>query len=190
MWELSSDARWHALYVRSRQEKSVQAQLDAKAHEVFLPLYCARHRWADRWKTVSSPLFPGYVFCRFNNKNRASVLATSGIIDVVRTGSQPASVDPGEIEALRRVVDSQLVAEPYAHLIKGETVTINEGPLKSLTGVLIQVRKGLRLVVSIELLRRSVLVEIDRDWVVPRKFSIPPYADSSIQAPLRTCLRF
>lgn len=177
-----SEGDWHALYVRSRHEKSVWGQLEAKAHEVFLPLYNTRHKWADRWKTVSLPLFPGYVFCRFNTHKRSSVLATSGVIDVVRVGFEPAAIDPSEIEAIQRVVDSQLPAESHPDLIQGEAVTMNQGPLKGLTATVIEVRNSLRLVVSIELLRRSVLVEIDRDWVVPCRCSNPPYAWASLKA--------
>jgi len=70
-------------------------------------------------------------------------------------------------------VDSPLQVEPYSDLVAGEKIIMNEGPLKGLTGTLMQVRKGLRLVISIELLRRSVLVEIDRDWVVAPKLSMP-----------------
>jgi hypothetical protein len=72
--------------------------------------------------------------------------------------------------------------ECYGDLIQGESVTMNEGPLKGLTATVIEVRNSLRLVVSIELLRRSVLVEIDRDWVVPYRFSNPPYGWSSFKA--------
>jgi transcription antitermination factor NusG len=172
-----SETQWHALYVRSRHEKTVWAQLDAKAQEVFLPLYCSKHIWADRLKTVHLPLFPGYVFARFDISKRSSVLATSGVIDVVRIGPHPAAIDPSVIEAIRSVVNSPLRAEPYSDLVTGEEVMMSEGPLKGLTGTLMEVRKGLRLVISIELLRRSVLVEIDRDWVVPHTRSMQSYSD-------------
>ncbi len=165
---------WYALYVRSRQEKSVQAQLQAKAEDVFLPLYASRHKWADRWKTVSLPLFPGYVFCRFDAGHRSSVLTTSGVIDVVRSGSQLAPVADRDIEAIKRVVSSPLLAEPYPDLVPGESVTMRDGPLVGMSGTLMEVRKGLRLVVSVELLRRSILIEIDRDWVAsnaPRRLA-------------------
>jgi transcription antitermination factor NusG len=162
-----SGLRWYALYVRSRHEKSVHAQLDAKSEDAFLPLYCGKHKWADRWKKVSLPLFPGYVFCRFDANRRSSVLATSGVIDVVRIGSQPAAIDACEVEAIRRVVKSSLPTEPHAGLIKGAPVMMSDGPLKGMSGTLMEVRKGLRLVISIELLRRSVLIEIDQDWVFP-----------------------
>jgi transcription antitermination factor NusG len=176
-----SNLHWYALYVRSRHEKSVQAQLNGKRAEVFLPLYSTRNKWADRWKTVSLPLFPGYVFCRFNESKRSSVVATSGVIDVVRMGSQPAPIDDAQIEALMRVVNSPLLAEPYADLFPGEQVTMSDGPLKGMTGTLTEVRKGLRLVVSVELLRRSVLIEIDRDWVVAE--GLRRFATSSFDSP-------
>jgi transcription antitermination factor NusG len=169
------DRPWYALYVRSRSEKIVHAQLEAKQHDVFLPLYTGKHKWADRWKMVSLPLFPGYVFCRFDLANRSSVLATSGVIDLVRTGTEPAEIEPSEIEAVQAVVKSPLAAEPYPHLASGHRVMMSDGPLKGLSGTLMEIRDGLRLVISVELLCRSVLVEIDREWVIPCQPSQPPY---------------
>jgi transcription antitermination factor NusG len=145
----------------------VAAQLEARRHEVFLPLYSARHKWADRWKTVSLPLFPGYVFSRFDAAKRSSVLSASGVIDIVRIGAEPAEIDPSEIEAVQAVVKSSLFTEPYPHLVTGQRVTVRGGPLTGVLGTLVEVRNSLRLVVSVELLSRSVSVEVDRDWVVP-----------------------
>jgi transcription antitermination factor NusG len=159
--------RWYALYVRPRHEKTVCSQLEAKQQESFLPLCRVRNRWADRWKTVCLPLFPGYVFSRFDVAYRSSILATSGVIDVVRLGSEPAPVDTAQIEAIRLIVNSAAFAEPYPHLVRGDCVMMRGGPFNGLSGTLMVVRNRLRLVVSVELLGRSVLVEIDRDWVVP-----------------------
>jgi transcription antitermination factor NusG len=159
--------RWYALYVRPRHEKTVCSQLEAKQQESFLPLYRTRNRWADRWKTVSLPLFPGYVFSWFDFAYRSSTLATSGVIDVVRLGSEPAPVATAQIEAIRLIVNSAAFAEPYPHLVRGDRVMMRGGPFNGLSGTLMVVRNSLRLVVSVELLGRSVLVEIDRDWVVP-----------------------
>ena len=172
-----SDMNWYALYVRSRHEKMVHAQLDAKSEDVFLPVYSSRHKWADRWKTVSLPLFPGYVFCRFDTNRRSAIMTTSGVIDVVRMGSQPAAIDGAEIEAIKRVAASPLLTEPYADVVPGEIVTMSDGPLKGLNGTLMEVRKGLRLVISVQLLRRSVLIEIDRDWVVSSRLPKLPMAE-------------
>jgi transcription antitermination factor NusG len=167
--------QWFALHTKSRHEKTVFAQLEAKQHDVFLPLYSVKNRWADRWKTVCLPLFPGYVFCRFDLTARYSVLATSGVIDVVRIGSQPAPIENSEIDAVQLIVNSKVAAEPYPHLISGQHVMMTGGPLNGLIGTLTSIRNGVRLVVSVELLCRSVLVEIDRDWVVPRETPQPAY---------------
>ena len=159
--------RWYALYVRPRHEKTVCSQLEAKQQESFLPLCRVRNRWADRWKTVCLPLFPGYVFSRFDVAYRSSILAISGVIDVVRLGSEPAPVDTAQIEAIRVIVNSTAFAEPYPHLVRGDCVMMRGGPFNGLSGTLMVVRNRLRSVISVELLGRSVLVEIDRDWVVP-----------------------
>lgn len=159
--------RWYALHVRSRHEKTVHSQLEAKQHDVFLPLYSARNKWGDRWRSVSLPLFPGYIFCRFDPADRYSVLATSGVIDIVRVGSDPAPIGTQEIEAIQLIVNSAVRAEPYPDLVKGQKVVLTDGPLTGLTGTLTQIRNTCRLVVSVELLCRSVSVEIDRDWVAP-----------------------
>lgn len=156
---------WHALHVRSRHEKFVSAQLQVKQQEVFLPLYAAKRRWADRWKTVSLPLFPGYVFCRFGPQHLSTVLRTSGVIDCVRSGCEPASIDSKQIESIQLAVNSTLLTEPYAGLAKGQQVMMTDGPLRGMIGTLIEMRGNFRLVLSVELLQRSVLVEIQRDWV-------------------------
>jgi transcription antitermination factor NusG len=157
---------WYALHVRSRQEKVVYAQLDAKRHEAFLPLYSARHRWADRWKTVDLPLFPGYVFCRFDAALRSSVMATTGVIDLVRAGMEPAPIESSEIDAVRAVIASKLAAEPHGSLVAGQSVRLVTGPLTGVTGTLMEIRSNFRFVVSVQMLNRAVSVEIDRDWVV------------------------
>ena len=162
-----SYSAWHAVRVRSRHEKLVFAQLQAKQHETFLPLYAAKHKWADRWKTVSLPLFPGYLFCRFPRPGRSSVLSTPGVIDLVRTGSEPAPIADGEIEAIQKAVNSPLLTEPYAGLVNGQRVVMTEGPLKGLAGTLLETRRNLRLVLSVELLHRSVVIEIEREWIAP-----------------------
>jgi transcriptional antiterminator NusG len=161
-----SRSNWYALHVRSRHEKTVQAQLDAKQFEVFLPLYSHKHKWADRWKAVSLPFFPGYVFCHFELENRASAITTSGVIDIVRVGDDPAPIPDSDIESIRRIVNSPLLAEPCSNLVPGQEVTMCGGPLQGLSGTLIENCKGLRLVISISLLHRAVLVEIDREWVI------------------------
>lgn len=163
----SPSIQWFALHVRSRHEKTVHGQLEAKEQEVFLPLYSVRNKRGGGWRVSSLPLFPGYVFCRFDPALRHSVLATSGVIDVVRFGAEPAAIEKSEIEAVQFIVNSSAGAEPYSDLVRGQRVMMTDGPLSGLTGTLTTVGNSCRLVVSVELLCRSVSVEIDRDWVVP-----------------------
>lgn len=162
-----SQASWFALRVKSRHEKLASSVLESKGYEQFLPLYRTKRKWTDRIKQVDLPLFPGYVFCRFNPTTRSGVLNTPGVVDIVGFGKEFAVVEESEIDALKRVVSSQLSCEPCAPLSVGETVRIEDGPLEGLKGRVVEVKKSLRLVLSVTLLQRSVLVEIDRAWVAP-----------------------
>jgi transcription antitermination factor NusG len=177
---------WHAVRVRSRHEKLVFAQLQARQHDVFLPLYAAKHKWADRWKTVSLPLFPGYLFCRVARPRRSSVLATPGVIDLVRSGSEPAPIADKEIDAIQKAVNSPLFTEPYAGLVNGQRVMMTEGPLKGVTGILMETRRNLRMVLSVELLQRSVVIEIEREWIAPLEpeRSLLNWLDSASEYPM------
>src|ERR1700726_677092 len=69
---------WFALQVRSRHEKNIATLMHGKGYEPFLPLYKGRRRWSDRFKEMELPLFPGYLFCRFDVQNRLPVLTTPG----------------------------------------------------------------------------------------------------------------
>ncbi len=159
--------RWHALHVRSRCEKAVEERLSARSLDAFLPLYASRRKWADRYKTVPMPLFPGYVFCRLPPAQWSLAVATDGVIDFVRFGMRPEPINAAEIEAIQRAVSSSQAMEPYDGLLNGDEVTLTTGPLRGLTGKIQTVRGNLRMVLSMELLNRSVLVEIERDWIAP-----------------------
>lgn len=151
----------------SRREKNVACILQLREHESFLPLYQARHKWADRYKTVELPLFPGYVFCRVARAAIPTVLAIPGIVDAVRCGTSPAEICAEEMDALKRLGNSRLKAEPWPELVEAQPVSVVAGPLSGLTGALTEIKNQTRLVISLSLLRRSVLVEIERDWVAP-----------------------
>jgi len=156
---------WYALQIRAGQGKSVSAGLRGKGFEEFLPLCFSQRQWSDRVKNVEVPLFPGYLFCRFDPLNRlVPVLTTPGIIRIVSAGRTPIPVADAEIEAVHKVVHSGLVAEPWPFLNTGCRVAIDWGPLAGLEGVLARYSGEHRLVVSVNLLQRSVAVEIDRAW--------------------------
>lgn len=156
---------WFALQIRMRHETNVADHLQGKGYEWFLPLYKARRRWSDRVKEVSSPLFPGYLFCRFNPHDRLPILKTPGVTQIVGYNHVPVPVDEQEIEAIRRLVASGLPNFPCAFLQVGSKVRIEAGALRGLEGILTELKGKRRLVLSITLLQRSVAVEIDSDAV-------------------------
>ena len=166
---------WFALRVKPRHEKSVSASLRSRNVESLLPLYLTRNRWKDRYKEVSLPLFPGYVFSRFEYGNRSEIFRTPGLIDIVRFGDTPLPVDPAEMESLQRLVESGLACEPYPAIGVGEQVEICAGPFCGQSGLVTEIRSKLRLVLSVSLLQRSVLVEFDREWVRGKETSAFPY---------------
>jgi transcription antitermination factor NusG len=161
----TDDPRWFALQVRSRWESSTTMLLSAKGYETLLPLY--RRKKRGRLSGVSAPLFPGYVFCRFDAHKRLPVLVTPGVITVVRRGRVPLPVDNGEIAAIQAIVSSGLHAEPCPYLELGQRVRIEGDALEGLEGILTDFRGNHRVVLSVTLLRRSIALEIDRSCVRP-----------------------
>jgi transcription antitermination factor NusG len=158
---------WFALHVRTCYEKTVATLLDGKGYEWFLPLYKSRRRWSDRVKEIELPLFPGYLFCRFDAQKRLPILKTPGVILVVGIGKAPIPIDPAEISAIQALVKSGLPSQPWPFLRVGERVRINYGALCGLEGILLNLKGHHRIVLSVTLLQRSVAVEIDAAWVCP-----------------------
>jgi transcriptional antiterminator NusG len=160
-------SRWYALQVRTRWERSTADLLSGRGYPIILPTFKTVKQWRGNSKEVVAPLFPGYVFCRFDANQRLPVLITPGVVSVVRKGSIPAPVEDWEIEAIERVVFFGVQAEPYPYLEAGQNVRIEDGPLRGLEGILISLKDRHRIVVSVSLLRRSVAVEIDRSQICP-----------------------
>lgn len=160
---------WFAFRVRPRHEKQVSLALREKGYTEFLPLYKSKRQWSDRTKVVEMPLFPGYIFCSTQRASIVPVLMTSGVIDVVRAGTNPLAANKAEIEALQQTVsvDVPLEAWPYTEPGEAGMFSIQRGPLAGLTGILVEVRQSQRLILSVNLLRRSVLVEVHPDWISP-----------------------
>lgn len=159
---------WFALAVITRKEKSVARTLRAKGYEAFLPLQVVRRRWSDRMRDVELPLFPGYVFCRFDPVHRLPILKIPAVQAILGDRTAPESVPDCEIEALRIACNSGIDAVPCPYLAVGAKVHIAEGPLSGIDGILVEA-KPTRLVLSVSLLQRSVSLEIDRAWITPMK---------------------
>ncbi len=158
---------WFALQVRVRYENSVASHLRGQGYERFLPMYKCRRRWSDRIKETELPLFPGYLFCRFNPYNRLPILKIPGVVLIVGIARTPIPIDDAEINAIQTAVQSGLPSQPWPFLQAGEQVRIEYGPLCGLEGILLAFKGRHRIVLSVSLLKRSVAVEIDDAWVTP-----------------------
>jgi transcription antitermination factor NusG len=152
---------WLALQVRSRYESTVAEHLSGNGYERFLPFYKCRKRWSDRVKEVDAPLFPGYLFCRFDPKNGLPILKIPGVIQIVGCNGTPLPIDDGEIDAIQRFITSGIPSQPWPFLRVGDRVRIESGPLCGVEGILIEFKGNHRLIVSVTLLQRSVAVSID-----------------------------
>jgi transcription antitermination factor NusG len=160
---------WYALRVKSNFEKVVQTALRQHDLEEFLPVYLKKSRWSDRIKTLERPLFPGYVFGRFDPTHRLPVLMMPGVVRILGNAAGPIAVDDEELQGIRRSVESGFLVMPWPFLAVGDPVTVEEGPLAGLRGVLVRAKGSCRIVVSLTLLQRSVAVELDRDCVTPAR---------------------
>lgn len=135
--------------------------------EEFNPSYEVERQWSDRIRRIARPLFPGYVFCRININDRMPALTVPGVVGLVGIGRQPVSIPETEVEWIRTMVRSGLAVSPWPFLKEGDPVLIERGPLSGLEGLLLKIKRRSRIVVSIDLLQRSVSAEIDISWVRP-----------------------
>lgn len=154
------DSYWYAVYTRHQHEKSVGDMLEKKGFEVFVPLYQARRRWHDRVKTLALPLFPSYVFLRGAVDQQLRIVTTPGVHWMITVAGQVAVIPDEEIAAVKRLVESSLRVEPHPFLKCGDWVRVKTGPLEGVEGVLVRMKSLYRLVISVEMLQKSVAVEV------------------------------
>ena len=156
---------WFAILARTGREKNATILLENAGYECYLPVVKFTRQWSDRLKEIELPLFPGYLFCRMNPHNRLPVLMTPGVIQIVGIGKTPIPVEEQEIDAIQRVGKSGISLMPWPYLQVGHVARIEDGPLRGMTGIVIRIKSGLKLVLSVSLLQRSIAVEIDRSWI-------------------------
>jgi transcription antitermination factor NusG len=156
---------WFALQVRSRKEDWVASQLAGQGFDCFLPKYKTIRQWSDRMKELEQPLFPGYLFCRFDYQNRRPLVMIPGVMQVIGVGRTPLPIEEREIEAIQLAVSSGLPSQPWPYLEVGERVRVNYGNLDGLEGILVNFKGNHRVVLSVTLLQRSVAMEVDLSWV-------------------------
>jgi transcription antitermination factor NusG len=157
----NQDFSWWALYTRHQHERVVADVLSAKGFEVFLPLYDSIRRWKDRQKLLSLPLFPCYVFIRGEVGRCLQVVNTPGVHMILNQGEHFAVIPENEIQAIRRTVEGPFRMEPHPFLRCGERVRVTCGSLQGVEGILVRKKNQFRLVLSVDMLAKSVAVEID-----------------------------
>jgi len=158
---------WFAIQVRYRHEFSTARLLHERGYKQLVPSYIAKRRWSDRWKEIECPLFSGYIFCQFNSEAIFPIVSTPGVIRIVGCQNQPIPLSNKEIEAIQRVVQSPCAPEPCNYLQSGTRVRIIRGPLTGLEGIVNSYKGRYRLILSVELVQRSIAMEIAQDWIDP-----------------------
>ena len=181
----TSVQRWFALQVWTRKESTVASELQTKGFECFLPMYTSIRQWSDRVKQVELPLFPGYLFCRFELNNRRPLVVTPGVLQIVGVGKSPAPLDDAEISALQLATASELPRQPWPYLSAGTRVRVVHGNLSGIEGILINFKGNHRVVLSVSLLQRSVALEVDLSWIMPLE---EVRVGQSGKAPARTAI--
>lgn len=157
----NGEHHWWAIYTRHQHEKVIADVLSAKGFEIFLPLYDSIRRWRDRQMLLSLPLFPCYLFVRGGFSRRFQILNTPGVHMALTHGDRIALIPEKEIEAIRRTVEGPFRMEPHPFLRCGDRVRVIRGSLEGVEGILIRKKNQFRLVLSVDMLAKSVAVEID-----------------------------
>jgi len=157
----SPQPSWYALYTCARHEKRIVQQIERRRLSCFLPLYRSVRRWKDRRKELELALFPGYVFVHMSLSNKLKVLEVPGVVRLVSFNGQPAAVPTEEIEALRNRLSGSAKIEPHPYLRAGRKVRVRSGPFQGLEGVIVRRKDRCRLIFSIDLIQRSLAIELD-----------------------------
>lgn len=180
--------RWYALQVWSRKENYVSLHLQGLGYECFLPTYRCLRKWSDRIKEFEQPLFPGYLFCRFEFETRRSLVMAPGVMQIVGNGRTAVPVADSEILKLQMAVASEAPRQPWPYIELGQCVRVTYGSLSGLEGILINFKGSHRVVLSVTLLQRSVAVEVDQSWIAamePSKSASPArdFAERTTRVP-------
>jgi len=162
------EKQWYAIYTRSRHEKVVYELLNDKGIQTFLPLRVLLSQWKDRKKKIESPLFPGYLFTRINILDDfTKVITSKGVVKILGTNGTPIPIPTDEIDSVKTLLKSGLKYDPYPFLKSGMKVQVIRGPLQGINGKINERLGKYKLLISIELIKRSISVEIDVKDVEP-----------------------
>jgi transcription antitermination factor NusG len=161
--DLMNEPHWYAVRTRSRHEKMVSEQLEKQGIENFLPLMKRTRQWTDRTKEIEMPVFSGYSFVRmvFSSAVRLRVLQTHGVAGFVGIKNLGIPIPDSEIQDVRTLLASSVPFEERTFLRVGQRVRIRGGALDGVEGILSAQDEDQSLVVSVELIQRSLSVRIE-----------------------------
>ena len=168
---VSTETLWYAGYTASRHEKRVAEHFAQRGIEHFLPLYETIHRWNNGRHRVQLPLFPGYIFVRIALQDRLRVIEVPGFVRLVGFNSLPCPLPETDINRMKEALTKGVLAEPYPYLTVGTRVEIRNGPMQGMTGILLRRQNKCRVVISVDLIMRSMAVEVEAREVVPMRKS-------------------
>lgn len=158
------EKEWYALYVQVNHEKEVVKRLEQKEVCCFLPLMESWSKRLDRRKKVHLPLFPGYVFVNVHLDSyvNLNIVKTAGALNLLRNSEGPLSIPSYQIENLQTIINSTQPLKTHTYLKEGEWIRVVRGPLAGCIGILsrLDLKRG-RLVVSVDIIKKSVSVELD-----------------------------
>lgn len=154
------EPHWYALYTLPRHEKSIADHLVRLGLETYLPLYLSKRKWNHRIVQLELPLFPGYVLVKLVPADRARVHSHPGVIRLVGFNGKAIPLPDGEIERLKSLL-SIWKAEPYPFLTAGKQIRVKSGPFADFEGRIIRRKGKMRLVVSLQLIQKAIVLEMD-----------------------------
>jgi transcription antitermination factor NusG len=167
--------RWYAVFTMSRHEKQIAWHLGQREIESFLPLYKTKHRWKNRCTVhMELPLFPSYIFVRIDPQERLRVLRVPSVVSIVSVGREPLPVPDHYISGLRNGLLTNGIV-PHPGLEVGDRVRITAGAMADMVGVLDRQKSGFRVVLRLEMIGRSVAVEVDLADIEPADSARAPY---------------
>lgn len=161
LFSADSQPLWYLVYTQANREKKAAVEITRRGVESFLPVYQTTRRWSDRRVRLEMPLFPGYVFVHLPLRDRLKVLEVPGVVRLVGFGGLPAALPDDQVETLRAGLHGPLRAEPHPYLTVGRRVRLKSGPFVGLQGILLRRKAKYRVVISIELIQRALVVDAD-----------------------------
>lgn len=156
---------WHVLHVLSNHEKRVVQHLDARSVEHYLPLYPERVKWTDRTVVTERPLFSGYVFARVTHQSRFSVISTPGVLNILGDDERNMVSDE-ELAKIRDGLASGLPLRPHPDFAVGTRVRVRDGVFEGVEGVVMELRKQCRVIITLAPLHRCFSLEVGMDDLI------------------------